>query len=454
MNIALVFPRDKYPTGDPPLGISYIKSYIDKNSDCNVDVLDTTFDNSESNIVYFFKRKPYDIIGISVLTPMINNAIRIADIAKKINPDSKIVFGGPHPTVLPEESLRNKSVDAVVIGEGEETFLEIVKKDCNFYNIRGIWFKENGLIVKNQIREPIGDLNNLPFPSLDSLPMNEYIKNWFQLDSVDPNLIGTNIIASRGCPYNCSFCQPTLEKIFGKFLRKRSPKNIIEEIIQLKEKFGINAIMFQDDTLTCDHKWVFEICDEIIDNNLNIIWGFNTRAGLVSKELLIKVKEAGARKIFLGIESASQRILNDIYNKNITTEQVINTVNLIKKFNFKIQGYFMIGAPTETVEEIEETIKLAKNLAIDEATFSITTPLPCTYLYEKSKSLIAKDFSEFDYYKRTVYGKGCLTQNQLDYLRRKALLEFYLSRKRISQTIKSFLSINGIRKSIKKLKRF
>jgi radical SAM superfamily enzyme YgiQ (UPF0313 family) len=142
-----------------------------------------------------------------------------------------------------------------------------------------------------------------------------------------------------------------------------------------------------------------------------------------------------------------------VYDKRITTQDVEISVNILKKLGLKIQGYFMIGAPTETVEEIQKTIKFARKLDIDEATFSITTPLPCTYLYNKTKDLIKKDMSEFDYYKNPVYGVG-ISDVRLNYLKKKALLTFYLSPKHIKNTIKGFLTPSALRKSIIKLKRF
>lgn len=455
MKIALVFPRYKYPSGDPPLGIAYIAAYLRENSSCKVEIIDTTFNTSSEYISSIFKHNDYDIIGISSMTSMINDAIKVAEIAKANKPDSLVIAGGPHPTVLPDETLQNKNIDAVCIGEGETTFLEIVQNNGNLEGVKGVWFKKNGNILKNPRREPIEELDTLPFPALDLLPMNKYFKNWFQLDSADPNLVGTSIIASRGCPYNCTYCQPTLRTIFGNKIRKRSPENILQEIIRLKEKYNINAFMFQDDTFIIDKKWVLEICDRILDNGLDLKWCCNVRANLVSKDLLTRMKASGLRKISVGIESASQRILDDIYNKGITIEQVKRTVEIAKELELKVQGYFMLGAPTETVDEIKRTINFAKTLDIDEATFSIATPLPHTQLYDKIKELIVKDYGLFDYYKAPVFQNPTgATPEEVVRLKKRAYLEFYLAPKRMLPTITSFLTLRGHKKSLNKLKRF
>lgn len=453
MRIALIFARYKYPSGDIPLGIGYIASNVLKNSECKVDIIDTTFNNSDEFVIRKIMKNDYDLICFSVMTTFIKDSIRLASIIKEKRPNSKILFAGPHPTVMPDDTLKYKEIDAICIGEGEETILELVKNKCSFKDIKGIWYKKNNDIIKNPPREPIEDLDKLPFPTRSLFDIKKYQEHWFQLDSVGTNIKGFNIISSRGCPYKCTYCQPTLETIFGKKIRKRRPKNIVDEIEYLKDKYKINAFMFQDDTLIFDKKWVEGICDEILKRGLKLIWGCNVRANLVSEDLFIKMKKAGLRKVFMGIESGSQRVLDEVYDKRITLKQVKDAARILKKIGLKIQGYFMIGAPTETEKEIEKTIRFARSLPIDEATFSITTPLPKTYLYEKTKGLISKKIEDFDYYKESVY-KHNISAKRLDFLKKKALLTFYLSPKHIFSTAKAFLTPAALKKSLAKLKRF
>lgn len=453
MDVALVFPRYKYVSGDAPLGVSYIASNIRQKTDAKITVIDTTFHKDKEEIKKTILKNNFDIIGISTMTTMINDALRIAEFVKKRKPRAKVILGGPHPTVMPEETLSNKNVDAVCIGEGEEAFVDIIKNKGSFENIIGIWYKKRGKIIKNEARGPINDISALPFPAVDMLPLQKYFENWFQLDSVAFNLKGINIITSRGCPYQCTFCQPTLFKIFGNIIRRRSPENVADEIEMLKNKYNINAFMFQDDTLVVDRQWVYDLCNLLISRKLNLVWGCNARVNLVDEAMFRKMKEAGLRKVFIGIESGSQRILDEIYDKRITIKQIINATKILKKLDLRTQGYFMIGAPTETIKEINQTIKFAKRLDIDEATFSITTPLPKTYLYEKVKDKLTKDVGEFDYYKNPVMATG-VKPSTLNYLKKKALLSFYLSLKHIGRTSKGFLTPLRIRKSLMKLKRF
>lgn len=451
--VALIFPRCKYPTGDMPMGVGYIASELLKIDGIHVDIIDTTFvKNPKDHVSQIFKKKRYNVIGFSVMTSMIKDAFDMSRIIKDIDPDSKIIFGGPHPTVAPEHVLEHKTVDAVCIGEGEQTMRELVLSDLRFPGIKGIWFKENSTIVKNPPRRPCENLDQLEFPNRDLLDTKRYLKYWFQLDSVSPSLSGNNIIASRGCPYRCTYCQPTLSKIFGKKLRKRSPENIVEELMFLQKRYQIRAFMFQDDTLIIDKEWIYNVCAEIIKKKINLVWGCNIRANLADRDLFVKMKEAGLRKVNMGVESGSQRILDDVYDKKITIEQIKNTVKLLKELDLKVQGYFMVGAPTETETDIINTIKFAKNLEIDEATFSITTPLPHTYLFDMSKDLISQDYEAFDYYKQPVYhaSRTTLSPSKISFLKKRAFVEFYLSRKRLFSTVKAFLSP----KTYYKLKRF
>jgi len=455
MEIALIFPRYKYPSGDTPLGLLYIATYLKEKTTHNVDVFDTTFHKDKSKLNKALHNKKYDIVGISLMTTMLRDADWISRVIKGYSPETKVIWGGPHPTVLPELSLGCRDVDAIVIGEGEETWLDLVKKKGVFRGVNGIWYKEGKDIIANEARPFIDDLDKLPFPDHELVDLDSYFKHWFQLDSVARNLKGINLISSRGCPYQCSFCQPTLNRLFGTRIRKRSPENIVEELEFWKEKRHIDAFMFQDDTLICDKPWVSSICDAILEKKLNLKWGCNVRANLVDYKIFSKMKKAGLRKVFMGIESGSQRVLDDVYQKGITIRQVKDAVTILKSLNLKVQGYFMLGAPTETIEEAKKTIRFARQLDIDEATFSITTPLPHTHLYEKTKHLISEDVADFDYYKTPVYkGEAVIDKVKLQKLKRKALLSFYLAPKRVISTLGAFATPSAIKKSVAKLKRF
>jgi len=454
-NVVLVYPRFKYPSGDIPYGLSTIASFVREETDANVSILDTTFHPSFEYVRSFLKREKPDIVGIYVNTIAIYDALEVAKIAK--NYSSFVIMGGPHATILPNTLIGNDNVDAVAIGEGEITFREIIErfqKDEKLNGVKGIWFKENGNIIKGPMRCPIKDLDSLPFPAWDLLDMKKYIKNWFSLDSVNPNLNGVNIMGSRGCPFNCTYCQPTLRKIFGEKVRLRSPENVINEIKTLKRLYNIDAFYFLDDTLTAFRKWILKFCELI--KNEKIIWGCNTRANTIDKNLMKIMRKAGLRKIAIGAESASQYILDNIYNKGIKVEDVRRTVKNAKELGIKTRVFFMLGAPRETRDEIKKTIKFAISLDADEATFSMTVPLPETYLYDFVKQSgwkLSDNFEDFDYYSKRAFFDNSLDAKELSRFQKMAFFSFYTHPKRWLYLFKSFSSLRATKKLRLKLKR-
>ncbi len=253
MNIALVFPRTKYPSGDIPLGVAYLASYIRKN----------IHRDYVSYLKKTFSQEKFDLVGISAMTTMIESAYLTAAIAKNYNPKVKVLLGGPHASVMSEESIKNKYIDAIAIGEGEETFLGFVRNMDNLSNAPGIHYKKDGSVIKNPPGMIIEDLEKIPYPAWDLLEMEEYGRSWFQLDSI-ADIRGTSIISSRGCPYQCSYCQPTLNIMFGKHIRKRPPADIVGELKALKYGYSMQGFNFVDDTFIVDKNWVKSVCEEII----------------------------------------------------------------------------------------------------------------------------------------------------------------------------------------------
>lgn len=451
MKVVLVFPRFKYKSGDPPLGIAYVASYLRANLNVNVSILDTTFNPSFEYARSAFEKKRPDIVGIYFDTIMFNDGLKIVDIAKSMG--IFVVAGGPHAIVMPETLI--KKVDAVVIGEGEITFEELVKNFPNLESVKGIWYRKGNKIFKNPPREPIKNLDILPYPARDLLPIKRYLENWHLLDSVDPKLSGTNIVASRGCQFNCSFCQPTLRTIFGNKVRRRSVMNVIEEIKNVQNKYRVDGIFFHDDTFTSNKDWVIEFCDSIKNEKLDITWGCNSRVDTLDEKVMRAMYSAGCREFHLGVESSSQRILDDIYQKGIKVDDVKRVTNLTKTIGINTLCFFMIGAPTETEREINETIKFAQQLNTDEISVSITTPFVKTQLYDmvKQKYNLSNNFDDFNYYSKQPF-RDSLSLERLKYLQRKALLLFYTHPKHLSYLSKHLSSIKGIRKMTVKIRRF
>ncbi|MFH1257088.1 MAG: radical SAM protein [Candidatus Diapherotrites archaeon] len=446
LKFLFIYPRLSYPSGDFPLGIAYL-SAVAKKAGAQSSVIDTTFNPSWEFIEKKIAEEKADVAGLYAMTSMAADALKAARLAKANG--ATVLLGGPHATILPKETLEaEKSLDAVIVGEGEPVVEALVKSKGKLS--KGIpnlvWRDGKGKIIENKAGIVVENLDVLPFPDWDSFDIGKYVSNWFQLDAINPFIKGLNVIASRGCPYNCTYCQPTLRKIFGAKIRQRSPQSVVAELTELKKRFGIRGFNFADDTFIFNKKWVEEFCDLLIEKNLGFLWGCNVRANLITEKdrgLLKKMFDSGLRQVFMGLESGSQRILDEIYRKGITLEQVKTAVKLCNEYNLKTRGYFIIGAPTETLEEIEQTISFAKSLDIEEATFSLLNPLPGTFIEEMSKEkgwLIEEDWACIDYYKKSPYKSGTLPEKELKRLQRKALFSFYLSPKRWGYLLKSFLS--------------
>lgn len=455
MRTLLVFPRFKYPSGDPPLGVAYLAAVL-RERGLDVDIFDATFERHPLRALRErLESVRYDLVGISVLTSMIADAEAIGNVVHEVSPGAVVVAGGPHPTVAPEQTLSLRAFDAVMIGEAEETLPRLIESGLRLEDQPGVWYQAGGEIVRNERADVVADLDALPFPAWDLLDMGSYLALWYQLDAVRYGVRGTSIMASRGCPYQCSYCQPTLGTIFGSRVRRRSPESLVAEAAELKARFDIEGLMWLDDTFLLDRGWMRRLCEEFMAAGLGLIWGCNIRADVCDRESLQMMQEAGLRMVHVGIESASQRVLDEVYNKGITIEQVRETTRMASDLGLQVRGYFMLGAPTETEEEARASIDLANELPLDDVTFSVTTPLPHTHLYDMTRDLIAADFSHFDYYKSAVYdSEQVLPARTLDRLRRLGYIKFYLGRKRLWRTIQSVLGISGIRKALLKIQRF
>lgn len=385
MNILLINPYLIRPHGSfrkrtqsclPSLGLGYIAAILEK-EEIKVRILDTQAEGiflAELPKRLMEEDNKYEFIGITSVSSTIANALRMARICKEFFPKSKIVFGGVHPTVLSEEVLGNDVVDYVVRGEGEYVFLELAQGK-NICDIPGLSYRRNGDIVHNCPREPIEDLNALPFPAYHLMPMEKY----FPTPGLYKRLPGIGIIGSRGCPYKCSYCASQTIWLGGKKVRFRSAENILEEIKFLVKNYGIREIFFHDDMFTANKPLVLGFCEGMIREAVDVTWVCMSRVDTIDEIVLRLMKAAGCHQICYGVESADQQILRNI-KKNISLDQVEKAVALTKKVGIDVRTSFMLGNPGETEETMRKTVDLAIKLDPDFASFNITTPYPGTEL--------------------------------------------------------------------------
>jgi radical SAM superfamily enzyme YgiQ (UPF0313 family) len=452
-NVSIVFPRLKYTSGDPPLGPLYIATYLKHYLNANAQVIDSTFYRSYD---YIFKRLinfATDIVGIYIDTIMLNDALYIAQMARSLG--KYVVAGGPHTTIMPETVM--PYVDALVIGEGERALTEILRNLPLRKPVAGAWVREGDQVYRSGELNITEDLDAIPFPAHKLVEYEKYMQYWHYMDATGKSLRGTNIIASRGCPFHCTYCQPTLRRLFGKKLRYRSPENVVEEIVMLKKFYNIQAFMFQDDTFTINRNWVAEFADLLTEKQPDIVWGCNTRADTVDKELLKVMYRAGLRKIHIGGESANEHILSDVYKKGIMPAQVRDVVRMAHEIGIKTLVFFMLGAPGETMRELVSTIRFARRIRSDEVTFNLTQPLPGTDLYDMVRAnagySLDTDFTKFDYYNKRAFQDTTVPNSTLKMMRVLGFFYTYIRFSSFIYVMKHLGSRSGIKKLFAKLKR-
>lgn len=383
----------------PPLGLLYIGAALERNGYkvqiVPADILKLSWGRIKKEIQNF---KP-DIIGVTSTTENRFQSFRLIKLAKKTNPEALTILGGPHTSMTAEDSLAHiPELDLVVREEGEMTMLEICgalkrdKKINSLETVEGVSFRLNGKIKTNPSRLPIRDLDSLPFPAFHLIPFEKY--NFFFEVPGQGMLPAINIMTSRGCPFHCNFCATPVN--WGRVVRMRSPQNVLREIESLIQKYGVRVIFFFDDTFNASPKRVEEICDLLIERNLNIFWKCDIRIDLIDKSLLSKMKKAGLFHLSFGLEAGSERIRNEIANKKIDIKNFHQLISWCHELDIIPNAFFIFSHPTETWEEAEETIKIIEHYKDKiESSIAILHVYPGTPLEKtaKERGVLPEDFS-------------------------------------------------------------
>lgn len=386
----LVYPADGPLEHFIPLGICFIGSYLQAQR-IPVNALDMRYHTLND-----LRRaaKTSEFIGFSVMTLHMNKALKFAEVCKSINPRVKIVFGGPHPTIFPEETLSNKVVDFVVIGEGEVVTLDLIKHFHKPSEVKGIGFKKNGKVIITSPRAYVQSLDTLPFADRDLFPIRAILRKtpYWPCLTPYPQL---SMISSRGCPYNCAYCQPTLRKIFGNITRRRSPQRTVDEIEFLYRKYQPASIFMADDLFTADRNWTLEVCQEIRKRNLHkkLIWECESRVNTFDTKIAKELKKSGCYMVWFGIESYCQDTLNTL-RKGTKVEQNTRAIKLCQKYKLLSLEQLMVGNPGESLEDLYQTLKTSKRVKADITAVAVTSPVPGTDLYtllEKENLLLTKN---------------------------------------------------------------
>ena len=351
----------------PPLGLLYIAAHLESLG-YEMHVIDAQADNLTHEQVAnrVLEIKP-DLVGLTAMTfTLVDCKLVIQAIRKKI--DVPIIVGGPHTAIYPEECFEPNGLaaDYVVVGEGEIT-LDTLAKDIASGKVNTSMPVQNRIYRQAQF---IQDLNTLPFPARHLIPTEKY---YSVLAKSTPT---TTSFSSRGCPFSCAYCdRPAL----GKGFRAMNAQRVVDEMEEC-EKLGIKEIFYYDDTFSVSMKRVSEICDEIIKRGVKMRWDIRTRVNVVNEELIKKMAQAGCDRIHFGVESGNPRVVR-VMNKGTSIKQVEDAFALCKKYKVKTLAYFMLGNPTETFDDVKDTLALARKIKPDFMQMTILSPFPATKYY-------------------------------------------------------------------------
>ncbi|MBI5408632.1 MAG: B12-binding domain-containing radical SAM protein [Nitrospirae bacterium] len=382
MKIALIQPKSFHAW--EALNLGYIASFARKNGFEDIRFFSGFFDSDEEIVAGC---RDADVVGFSCTSPQMKHAEYLASRIKRSN--NHIVFGGVHPSCEPERTLENNDIDAVVAGEGEQAFLEILKGGRD-------------RIIK---RPYVEDLDSLPFPDRRLIKQERNIQTAYR----DNGIRIASLFSSRGCPFSCVFCAS--HSVWSRKVRFRSADNILEEFKQVVDELKVDFIKFSDDTFTIKRSLVEEFCVKKIDRRIKTPWACNVRVDMVDEQMLKLMKEAGCREIWAGVESGSPRILKEM-NKKITVEQVRRVFAASRELGLIRRAYMLLGMPEETLEDIKLSEALVDEIKPDVVGFTILAPYPGTRYYERGLHG-GVDWSVVDEYENRITKTRALSNEDL-----------------------------------------
>ncbi len=372
----------------PPLGLAYLAGAL-VSEGFRVQIIDNAVENLTADELVK-EVKDSDVVGITSTTPSFNTALKYARLIKSKMPETFVVLGGVHASFMPVDAVKG-GADAVCIGEGERTIVELadcVERGKSVSKIKGICYRDGKRIRFTEKRGFEENLDQLPLPAYNLLPMEKY-------SVVGRKLEYFPVISSRGCPFGCIYC--VTSRFMGRRFRAKSAAAVGEEIQWLCDEFGTRQIAFSDDTFTLSRKRVLDICREIRERGLDLKWSCSSRVDTVDRELSAAMAETGCTLVYFGVESASENVLR-FYRKRINMQKTRDAIKMVRRDGIYTACSFILGAPMETEDEMMWTIETAIRLNPDYAQFSVLTPYPGTELYEiarKNKWLLTENFDDY-----------------------------------------------------------
>ncbi len=372
----------------PPLSLLSIGAVLEKNG-FDVKIIDAhLLAMSELQVSEMIADINPSLVGITMMTSTAITAHQIARLTKRVNRNIRVVVGGVHPDALPEETLRNRDIDYVVRGDGEFTMLELAQ-GVPEEHINGLCYRLNGRPVLNPARPVLMNLDELPPYAYHLIPMGKY----YPAVGAYRKLPAISMLMTRGCPGKCIFCNSAETA-----LRTRSAERVVDEIIHLRDAYGIREIQFYDDTFTVMKNNALHFARLMKERKVGVSFTVFARADCWSQEMAVALKEAGCHQVMFGIESGNTQMLK-ILRKDIDLEKTKNAVNIAKSAGLEVRSTFIFGTPSETEKTCQETVDFALQLDSDLALFNITTPYPGTQLYDwaqRNNRLLTQDWWEYE----------------------------------------------------------
>ena len=408
----------------PPLGLAYLASYV-RSQGHDVTIIDGDAPRRPASSLVTEVPGEVDVIGFTS-TSLGWPAVRIAaQVFRDHFPAVPLVIGGPQVTAFPEATLEHSVFDLGVLGDGEYTLARILGRIASGEGLQGlpgtVWREGDERRVDHAVPW-CRDIDSLPMPALELLPVDRY-------ESVVMAHPYVAVLGSRGCPYRCAYCSQVYT---GDKFRTHSPTRILDEIERAVRDFGAKEIVLFDETFGAKRKEAFEFCEQMVSRGLEVRWNARTRIDLLDRELLEAMQRAGCYMLHLGIESGTQRILDEM-KKRINLDQIERVVQEARSLGYWLHGYFMLGYPGETVEEMRRTMAFSRSLPLDWASYTITVPNPRTPLQEQAEQ---KGLIDADFWQRHVAGQtdGSIPyvasrefgDAKLEAIKREAYLRFYL----------------------------
>lgn len=425
-----------------PLGILYISAYLEENK-IDHQVFDTTFSQRSEFKAYLLKEKP-DVVAFytNLMTKIsVLELIRFIKTRPELQ-HTTVVQGGPDITYNVEDYL-NAGGDFLVIGEGEQTMLELIhaleQKAPSFTEVQGLAFKdEQGQVIRTATRQKIKAIDELPFPNRKKIVMENYLQVWKEHHGQSSVSVSTQ----RGCPYTCQWCSTA---VYGQSYRRRAPGKVIEELEHINECYAPDSFWFVDDVFTVSHKWLEEFAGLIREKKLKIRFECISRADRMNEQVLQWLKEAGCFRIWIGAESGSQKVI-DAMDRRVDVEYVQSMIRLAREYGIEAGTFIMLGYPGETAEDIEKTIRHLKNSAPDLFTITIAYPIKGTGLYNEVEAIQEKSLPWHESTDRDIDFKRTYSRRFYDYAVKHVVNEVNFHKK---QMMNQHLSLSGLQLFLK-----